>query len=376
MQPCFITGMPRVGSTLVDKMLSLTSEATICSQPLPLLFVALKSEFLRRRTGSAPAFPLDDMFLATSYPPDALTKFLDEHQISAEAARSIADQMVAYSGQKTKPSDPYFFLRNYEPSSLDVFVRRYLHGLGNGQAQLQGLKEIFCEEYAPYLLDHGWKVVCLLRDPRDIIASLNYGRGKEYGGKPKPLLFNLRTWRKSVAIALALENHPRFLSCRYERFVTAPSESLADMTRFLGLSPIPDTLWRKGIKDQQGKAWRSNSSHASSSCISPTSVGKYREFLSPAVDAFVQACCWPEMRLLGYNLSLRADALEDALARFREDSPLERPQLTEYRWSAARLDEERQRLALLFQGRHQPEFFPFRAAFDRLAMVMDREKTP
>jgi hypothetical protein len=89
-----------------------------------------------------------------------------------------------------------------------------------------GGKETLWEEMLPFLLERGAAGVIILRDPRDVLASLNHGRGAEYGGRLKPTLFNIRNWRKSAAFALHLERHPRFLWLRYEDLVTRPREVL------------------------------------------------------------------------------------------------------------------------------------------------------
>ena len=62
-----------------------------------------------------------------------------------------------------------------------------------------GSKEIAVEEYIPYFIEVGTKVVLVVRDPRAMIASLALGEGERYGGSPRPILFDVRNWRKSVA---------------------------------------------------------------------------------------------------------------------------------------------------------------------------------
>ena len=70
-----------------------------------------------------------------------------------------------------------------------------------------GSKEIFCEEYIPYFLSNGVKVILLIRDPRDIITSLNFGKGADFTGEIRPTLFNIRNWviKKAQLLPLIIE---------------------------------------------------------------------------------------------------------------------------------------------------------------------------
>jgi hypothetical protein len=60
------------------------------------------------------------------------------------------------------------------------------------------------------LLDKGIHVVIILRDPRDMIASLNFSERDNATGSDRPVLYSMRIWRKSVATAIAFEGHPCF----------------------------------------------------------------------------------------------------------------------------------------------------------------------
>ena len=58
-------------------------------------------------------------------------------------------------------------------------------------------------------------VLYLLRDPRDTICSRH--------GKDRSIYYsNIRVWRQMQASAARLAGHPRFLTLRYEAFVTDP----------------------------------------------------------------------------------------------------------------------------------------------------------
>lgn len=61
-----------------------------------------------------------------------------------------------------------------------------------------GTKESFCEEFVPFFLGKQNKVIVIIRDPRAVVTSLNFGQATKYTGKARPVLYIIRQWRKSV----------------------------------------------------------------------------------------------------------------------------------------------------------------------------------
>jgi hypothetical protein len=140
---------------------------------------------------------------------------------------SLFEAMTRFSGQYTRPNPTVLAaaLDALRPGDFFDTVSQLYRSLGaKPGAAVFGGKETICEEFLPYLLDRGCACVLILRDPRDVLASLNHGRGTDFAGPLKPTLFNVRNWRKSVAFALHLTGHPRFAWMRYEDLVARPLE--------------------------------------------------------------------------------------------------------------------------------------------------------
>ncbi len=364
----FVTGMPRSGTTLIDKLLSIHPQAHVFSQPLPLLYVRVKEAFLESRPGTGDhRYPLNDMFGANWYPPADFSEFLARFQLGVAFCRTALEDMVPFDGQYTKPEDPFRVLDAYRPASLYGFITRYFESLGvTGGLHVVGSKETWCEEYIPYYLASGARVLMILRDPRDAITSLNHGRGRSFGGRRKPHLFNLRQWRKSVAFALAQEGRPDFLVLRYEDLVRDPRPVAARITDFLALDRFASEVFESDLRSQSGRVWRSNSSHRAATRITPDSVGRYREHLPRETDRFVQAACFAEMKRLGYEVEIADGDVLSILDRHREDGALERPELASYAWSGKRREEERTRWQMLRAGVFEPAWFIFETAHAQL----------
>jgi hypothetical protein len=315
----FVTGMPRGGTTLVEKLLSLHSQISLLSQPFPFLFLEAKRAFLQTHGRQDEPYPLGDLFLERDYTVADFSRHLRSRAISPEIVHRTLADMRGYSGQYTK-FDPAAIDRALAqlPAGgfLDILAALWRTLAQNPAARYVGAKETGCEEFLPALLQHGARCVLVVRDPRDVLASLNHGRGPEFGGTPKPTLFNLRQWRKSVAFMIHLRRDPNFAWLRYEDLVATPDACLNRLADWLEVEPFPQDAFAMGVRDQDGRPWPGNSSHASARGLDTASVGAHASVLEPDVTTFAEAACFPEMRYLGYPMSLSWQDVPQVLNEF------------------------------------------------------------
>lgn len=343
----FLTGMQRSGTTLLEKLLGAPPRVSALSQPFPFLFLELKRAFLRSLGHGDERYPLGTLFREDRYAPGDFEAFLRSHRLSADTVREVFQAMEDYSGQYTKVPPERLAavlaeLPEGEPATVITHLYRALSH--RPEAYWFGGKETVCEEFLPYLLGQGFSCAVIVRDVRDVLASLNHGRGHRFGGSPKPTLFNLRSWRRSVHFALALEGRPGFGWLRYEDLVAAPDEALAGLVRRLGMAPDP---WEDGIDwipDQGGGPWSGNSSHGGQSGVSRSSVGRHEELLPESVRRFAEATCYPELTRLGYALSIETDEVEAILEGFREPYEIDRPGLEHYLTDRGEIEAEIERV--------------------------------
>lgn len=312
----FLTGTQRSGSTLLEKLIGAQRGVSMLSQPFPLLFVEAKLAFLRSRGIENDPYPLGHLFRETRYARSDLHDFLHTWRSDRTMLERVFERMRDYSGQYTKfTSDQLqtaFDDATAECDFADV-VSRLDHALAQKrEARWYGSKETICEEIVPYLLDRGFRCSIIIRDPRDMVASLNSGRGFEFGGSVKPTLNNVRNWRKSVAFALAMEAHPRFHWCRYEDLASRPEPTLSQFGDELGI----ERMSAGDIETEM--AWRGNSSYGDQTGVTTTSIAAYKRTLAPEVAAMIEATCLPEMQLLGYETTLTREEAIRVIARFRE----------------------------------------------------------
>ena len=154
------------------------------------------------------------------------------------------------------------------------------------------------------------KVVCLVRDPRAVVASYKdwHGAAERRGVTESteleadrersrrsynPVLMSL-LWRGVVRASFAaLERHgpERVRIQRFERLPSAPEAEVRELCDWLGLAYEPALLEIPVV----------NSSYATTGAgVSSEPVERWRERLSPAEVGIVQSVCEPLLSALGY----------------------------------------------------------------------------
>jgi len=169
--------------------------------------------------------------------------------------------------------------------------------------QYIGISEGWCDEFiTPLSKAQGFKCVHILRDPRSVIASRNYGvKVKEkYGGKSS-ILFLIRHWRKSVAYSIINKDDPGHLTIKYEDLVASPEHWFKTICNHMNI-PFDDTLlhpekYVNGIN----KFWKQNTNFMAGKGFSVVAINRWREVLPKEDIGFIEWLCAPEMKFLGYD---------------------------------------------------------------------------
>lgn len=321
-----VTGTYRSGTTLVERLLDQHPAAAIASQPLPHLWLAAKRAYLVTRGVERP-LPLGPLFRDPDHDPDALTAFLATwpHDPKATLDQTLATQ-AGFSGALTpQAADLPARVPADLPPGLDALVSWCYLTLarltGRSEARLVGAKEIVVDEFVPTLLEYGHHVVLVVRDLRAVVASSLHGTARDYVGDARPTLFTIRTWRRTVAMALAHRAHSRCHILRYEDLVDAP-EGIATVWKALGLEPShAPRLDPSALRDQYGHPWMANTSFGRQPTGGTHSVERALEVLDPGTLDYVTAAAAPELHALGYLDVVPPDP-ERALRAFAEPVPV------------------------------------------------------
>jgi Sulfotransferase family len=338
----FVTGAPRSGTTLVDKMLWSLPAMDCFSQPLPLLLTHIKCAFLESRHApkSALAHPLNDQQFENAYPQNAFVDFLQNENLSVPTIQTAMHAMADYSGQYFKPEAPQSALTDWQNGDLISFARHYFdHFAQKSRDKTKAIawKETGAEEFLPHFLTQNMKAILVLRDPRDIAASLYYGHADAHAGQPRPLLFMARQWRKSAAFFAHFSENPNVLCVRYEDLVAAPDTHRQSWQNWLGLQNAKGEV---SLQSQSGERWTGNSSFDQFDGISTQGVGRHCTVLDADERSFIEALCYGEMCMAGYTPDISAAAVAARLQSGPAKDYLERQALAHYAYDEKRKGEE------------------------------------
>jgi hypothetical protein len=289
----FITGCVRSGTTLLEKLLCNHAELSVLSQPLPVLYIKIKQAFLKTKN-------IKDYFVLSNYVNETRYSFkeFDSYLNTFEFSSALIEDAIksSYSGKLTSTLKSSLIGKNNLAFIYNRLMQENSHKEG---AKLYGSKEVLCEEFAPYFMNHNMKVLHIIRDPRDVVSSIKKGSGGEYVGNIKPLLFELRNWRKSAQLALQCRNHQNFLSIHYEDLVLETEGTLEKICKFLNINSFDRNVFKKGIKDQNGTIWSSNSSfEINESIVSSKSIGRHKQLLTEHTNEYITNICLPEYSML------------------------------------------------------------------------------
>lgn len=354
-QMLHVTGMSRSGTTLLQKMLDAHPKISVLPQPFPLVYRKVKQDFYSEMGIASSPYVLQDLFDETRYSRQEFSGFLGSYSISEEDLTHVFDRMRDWSGQQVKPDSLEFLRGATNETGFEKIVAALLNGLNKELgAEIIGSKEILTEEFVDHLLKKGFKVIHIYRDPRDVITSINFGKGTHYVGDRRPTLFHLRNWRKSIAIRNTFINHANFWSVSYESLAGDHETSLAGICQFLDVDGFSDPReFGSKIPDSEGGGqWEGNSSQGSKSGVSTSSIGNYVGLLSKEMIRYIEHVCFPELHLLHYQTSIDHFEPEFDFASFREPFAID-PESSgldsSFSSSAEQQALERKRLQLLKQ---------------------------
>lgn len=313
--PLFTTGTARGGTNLLAKMLNVSSDIYLASDPFLPLFRSLRSAILQS-TGDAeilkalaPEAPLSDYYFSSAKlrAMEAIQEATLDlpfherewpnllHLLAARASLSSSN-LVAHLDR----------LRG--ASYLEVFrnALELIHwASGMGNRRWVGFNENWAIEFFPALARAfpAARFIIILRDPRAPIASAL--REKDLSKVPHVISF-ARHWRKMVALMLKYRRddlfRDRLYVLTYETLVSSPERTAREMAEFLEIPYDSRMLDTDQYQDADGSPWKGNSHfEAPNRGIYVSSIDRWKTSLAPAVVEVAEFICAPDMQLLGYE---------------------------------------------------------------------------
>ncbi|MGH9215236.1 MAG: sulfotransferase family protein [Acidimicrobiales bacterium] len=164
-----------------------------------------------------------------------------------------------------------------------------------------GDKSLNTERYARPIFDAypDARILHMIRDPRDRFASSLTRWQRRRGG----IGAGTAEWLASARLALRnARDHPdAYRLIRYETVVSAPEQSMRDVCDFIDEPFAPEMLSLQGAPQFSGRGSNSSYGQRAPGTITTTSVGRFRDVLSPRQVAFVQRLAGDQMAHFGYE---------------------------------------------------------------------------
>ena len=194
----FITGFPRSGTTLVERIWGNQKDVFIGHQVFPTLLLNVKKEFLKQHNilRDYPFIPKPSL-----EEQEGFLIFLKQAKFTARQVEVCMKEGEDYPAMGEKS-----LLKNLpkaEGSLIDV-IMTYLQELALDSDRVLGFKDVMMDDFIPYFKSQGVKSIVVVRDPRAVIYSLVHS--DEMGGY-RPTLYNLQVWKRSIRNATESEAH-------------------------------------------------------------------------------------------------------------------------------------------------------------------------
>jgi hypothetical protein len=194
---------------------------------------------------------------------------------------------------------------------FDLMERQHAERLGRSR---WGDKSLHTERYTERVYEcfPDARIVHIVRDPRDRYASVLKRWHSQRGGVGSATA----AWLASAELGAAnAERYPgRYRVVRYEDIVHDPEGEMRKLCEFIGEAFEPAMLGLGGAEDFRDAGGNSSFGRFAVGEISPRSVGRFREVLSPRQVAFMEAAAGDAMAKLGYERSNPTLAGGDRLA--------------------------------------------------------------
>ncbi len=262
--PLFIVGAPRSGTTLLRNMLNRH----------PLLAICGETRFYHYLYARRQAFgDLGDL---------KNRRLLVEEYLSTERVQRLGMDLHQLGGRLLRQATGY---RELFTSLLEYYAEsqgkpRY----GEKTPHHALITETLCEWFPGALIVH------LVRDPRDVVASL-----QRMVWAPNSVVANAGIWLQCNLGARQSSHRPGYLLVHYEKLVAEPENELSRICALAGCDFTPAML----VPDTQIDSRRGLRAHQKS--VNSERRGKWQDELTSGDVALIEWAIGPALQAFGYQ---------------------------------------------------------------------------
>lgn len=347
MKKLIVTGTYRSGTTLTQKILDMNPAVDIIPHGMLPYFKLVESIFFIKQ-----GYPFKDRPLCLEYlePDEPYRNLFEDVELNHEDIATLLKGIEAdiqndlkLGGGKTKPAIEWLDKLKKtvgQGKAKDVFhqmckaIPLYRQ---KEQAVYVGIKEINLEQFSEPLFrtfGKNLQIIHLIRDPRAVLASRNFGGylHTKGGGRMHSILLVARMWRTSVRYKWYLSSHypDHFISLRYEDLVVNPEREIRRICDFLNIAFIPNMMETRLYKNEEGKDWSPNTSFKNKNGFFTSSIRQWEKVLPEAELGVLEYLCRNEMIAEGYKPVFGEEKSLETLVHYQEDTNRLKPWIFKY----------------------------------------------
>ena len=324
MKHLFITGIFRTGTSLITAALNAHNNIFVGWQPYLSFFKACRNKFFSEivKKNIDPDYPMGILHVENDYERELMSNIFDIIDFSQSEVNEILNDIKQYllahekeMNKKMKPKVLVNYLDAIQKGTAgEVFVQLLTRlslvsrEMNDDPTEIIGIKETFCEEFIEPILNY-WRlrpfVIHVIRDLRAVVASRNYGKYFMETGTKYPLLFIIKSWKRSVAYHQFNRQKSRYMMIQYEDFVHNFEAIAKALCAMLDIRYSEKMIDVNKYHDREGNKWQPNTSFERLSRIDRASIDTWRSVLSPQEIEVIEFFCQKEMRDLGYQLETK-----------------------------------------------------------------------
>lgn len=307
MKRIFLSGLFRSGTTLISRALSASTDIYISYQPLTPLFKTATNKLLNE-LGIDKGKPLGDPSIIQNHW-DLFQKRVAETRYSHHDLSDLKAKFKESLENDISEKDSIWF-DLFKRINGETFIEIFNSALSNyeehinqnGVKRFIGIKEVWCEDFIPVFMQNGYKCIHIIRDPRGIIASRNYGRYLLTGcnNKKYPVLFICRSWNRSIRIFEIMSANPNYLMVQYEHFLKKPEKTMGLICDFLDIDFRTEMIDIRNFRGGDGEPWHGNVDSKRFMQIDSSRSDYWKNILTEDDIFLCEFLCCDEMRPLGY----------------------------------------------------------------------------
>lgn len=358
-RPLVITGAYRSGTTLLQKMLDAHPDCAVAAQPALPIFRIFRD--ILHRSGMPVSDPAGALGISFKAPAGTLDTAMKLTQAGPDDIANMNRDVARLTQSLRDSGTDDAFPKSYEdalrqhlsPGSLLHVFECLLDALEDYRFRGQprhwlGFKDLYLEELLHPLLvaSSDLRVIHIVRDPRAVLASRNFGRYADAYKGPRlhPLLYVARLWQTSVQWrqVLRARNAGRVLALHYEWVSRDLVKAAEEIGAFLGLEKAHVMADERNWRNESGGVWTGNSSHGGAHEEKP----RWQSLVPTEAIGALEFLCRDEMEAEGYSPSQSPD---QQLHAFRAYTEAEADLLPWTRQPGLILDEREKRRLLEFR---------------------------